>query len=295
MLKNILKSLTLLTLFFMLTAQQGCQTTSSLGEKKLSPKEQVKQSMILESKTEIEKLGGTPITEDEAKYKGKLGKDKYIQALEKQLAELKAKKEKLAAFIERCEPGGESDDPFAAFNATQEPRMDLVLYLGEAMKLQATKIRDCMWLGNSGRPDLVPTLIDENIFQQNPNNDSQYFLNTNDRGVTSIVRGKTFKINSKGRFVLDFEKYIRNPTTKSTEPTPYGRRQDHPLPRRRDRKAAARPALPTKRKQRSQSAYPRANRHLQSRRLYQGHPHLLRRGDRRNSRLFRSTARQGPG
>ena len=97
MFKNILKSLTLLTLFFMLTAQQGCQTTSSLGEKKLSPKEQVKQSMILESKTEIEKLGGTPITEDEAKYKGKLGKDKYIQALEKQLAELKAQKEKEAA------------------------------------------------------------------------------------------------------------------------------------------------------------------------------------------------------
>lgn len=97
MLKNILKSLTLLTLFFMLTAQQGCQTTSSLGEKKLSPKEQVKQGMILEAKTEIEKLGGTPITEDEAKYKGKLGKDKYIQALEKQLAELKEQKEKEAA------------------------------------------------------------------------------------------------------------------------------------------------------------------------------------------------------
>ncbi len=94
MFKNILKSLALLALFFMLTAQQGCQTTSSLGEKKLSPKEQVKQSMILEAKTEIEKLGGTPITEDEAKYKGKLGKDKYIQALEKQLAELKAQKEK---------------------------------------------------------------------------------------------------------------------------------------------------------------------------------------------------------
>jgi len=94
MFKYILKSLTLFILFFVLTAQQGCQTTSSLGEKKLSPKEQVKQSMILEAKTEIEKLGGTPITEDEAKYKGKLGKDKYIQALEKQLAELKAKEEK---------------------------------------------------------------------------------------------------------------------------------------------------------------------------------------------------------
>ncbi len=94
MFKYIIKSLTLLILFFVLTAQQGCQTTSSLGEKKLSPKEQVKQGMILEAKTEIEKLGGTPITEDEAKYKGKLGKDKYIQALEKQLTELKVKEEK---------------------------------------------------------------------------------------------------------------------------------------------------------------------------------------------------------
>jgi len=129
--------------------------------------------------------------------------------LEKLAAEEKARQERLASYISYCEGDAAlSDDPFASFNDTQQaPRMDLVLYLGEAMKLQATKIRDCMWLGNSGRPDLVPTLIDENIFQQNPNNDSQYFLNTNDSGVTSIVRGKTFKINSKGRFVLDFEKY----------------------------------------------------------------------------------------
>ena len=135
--------------------------------------------------------------------------ERIIAEQERLAAEEKARQERLASYISYCE--GEaalSDDPFASFNDTQQaPRMDLVLYLGEAMKLQATKIRDCMWLGNSGRPDLVPTLIDENIFQQNPNNDSQYFLNTNDRGVTSIVRGKTFKINSKGRFVLDFEKY----------------------------------------------------------------------------------------
>ena len=91
MFKNIFKTLTLFALFFMLTAQQGCQTT---GEKKLSSKEQVKQNMILEIKTKIEQLGGTPLTGDEAKYKGDLGKDKYIQALEKQLAELKAKDEK---------------------------------------------------------------------------------------------------------------------------------------------------------------------------------------------------------
>ena len=129
--------------------------------------------------------------------------------LEKLAAEEKARQERLANYISYCEGDAAlSDDPFASFNDTQQaPRMDLVLYLGEAMKLQATKIRDCMWLGNSGRPDLVPTLIDENIFQQNPNNDSQYFLNTNDSGVTSIVRGKTFLINSQGRFVLDFEEY----------------------------------------------------------------------------------------
>jgi len=90
MIKNILKSLTLFTLFLMLTAQQGCQTTSSMGDKKLSPKEEVKQKMVLEITAEIEKLGGTPLTENEAKYQGKLGKDKYIQALQAQLEEIKA-------------------------------------------------------------------------------------------------------------------------------------------------------------------------------------------------------------
>ena len=93
MIKTILKSLTLLSLFFMLTAQQGCQTTSSMGEKKLSPKQTVKQDMIKEVRTQIEELGATPLTEDEAKYKGALGKDKYIVALEKQLLEIKALKQ----------------------------------------------------------------------------------------------------------------------------------------------------------------------------------------------------------
>ena len=47
--------------------------------------------MILEVQTEIKKLGATPLTENEAKYKGKL-LDKYIKALQDQLAELKAEK-----------------------------------------------------------------------------------------------------------------------------------------------------------------------------------------------------------
>ena len=93
MIKTIFKSLTLLSLFFMLTAQQGCQTTSSMGEKKLSPKQTVKQDMIAKIQTDIMSIGGTPLTEDEAKYKGALGKDKYIVALEKQLLEIKALKQ----------------------------------------------------------------------------------------------------------------------------------------------------------------------------------------------------------
>lgn len=84
-------------MFLMLTAQEGCQTTSSLGKKKLTPKAEVKQKMILEIKTKIEKLGASPLTEDEAKYKGALGKDKYIQALEKQLADLKIEEDKKKA------------------------------------------------------------------------------------------------------------------------------------------------------------------------------------------------------
>lgn len=94
MIKNFFKSLGLFVLFLMLTAQQGCQTTSSLGVKKLSAKEEVKQKMILEIQTEIKELGATPLTENEAKYKGSLGKDKYIKALQEQLEELKLKKDK---------------------------------------------------------------------------------------------------------------------------------------------------------------------------------------------------------
>ena len=103
MIKNFLKLSALFVLFISLTAQEGCQTTSALKDKVLSPKEEVKQKMISEVKTEIENLGGTPLTEDEAKYKGKLGKDKYIQALENQLAELKAEKEKEAAEAKKKE------------------------------------------------------------------------------------------------------------------------------------------------------------------------------------------------
>ena len=88
---QLYKTITLIFIFFALTAQEGCQTTS--GMKKISAKESVKQDMISEIKTEIMSLGETPLTKDEAKYKGLLGKDKYIKALKEQLAEVKKLKE----------------------------------------------------------------------------------------------------------------------------------------------------------------------------------------------------------
>ena len=128
MIKTILKSLTLLSLFFMLTAQQGCQTTSSMGEKKLSPKQTVKQDMIAKIQTDIMSIGGTPLTEDEAKYKGALGKDKYIVALEKQLLEIKALKqeEKNAAKKKADEAKKEKNRAAAIQDVKKE-----ILFLGE--------------------------------------------------------------------------------------------------------------------------------------------------------------------
>ena len=128
MIKTILKSLTLLSIFFMLTAQQGCQTTSSMGEKKLSPKQTVKQDMIAKIQTDIMSIGGTPLTEDEAKYKGALGKDKYIVALEKQLLEIKALKqeEKNAAKKKADEAKKEKNRAAAIQDVKKE-----ILFLGE--------------------------------------------------------------------------------------------------------------------------------------------------------------------
>ena len=62
--KSLFKIIPLIFLFFALTAQEGCQTTS--GMKKISAKQSVKQDMIAEIQTEIMGLGETPLTKDEA-------------------------------------------------------------------------------------------------------------------------------------------------------------------------------------------------------------------------------------
>ena len=122
MIKTILKSLTLLSLFFMLTAQQGCQTISP------TPKQIVKQDMIKEVRTQIEELGATPLTEDEAKYKGALGKDKYIIALEKQLLEIKALKQEEKNTAKKNADEAKKEKNRAA--AIQDVKKE-ILFLGE--------------------------------------------------------------------------------------------------------------------------------------------------------------------
>ena len=126
-------------------------------------------------------------------------------------AKAKAELEKLTAYKERCEGNTASNDPFAAFNTTQEPRMDLVLSIGSTrMKLQGTKNGSCMWLAHADRPEISPALLTEESYQQNPNNKSQYSLTITqgDRpAVTSINKRMRFGINADGRFVLDFENY----------------------------------------------------------------------------------------
>ena len=69
----------------------GCPQAGTL---KTNPKKEVRDELIVEIQGQIKELGATPITEDEAKYKGKLDKDKYIIALRKQLSDIKSDKEK---------------------------------------------------------------------------------------------------------------------------------------------------------------------------------------------------------
>jgi hypothetical protein len=95
--KQIAKFLAILIVTPFLLAQSGCATTSG---------KVVKDNMIMEIKGKIKALGGTPLTEAEVKYQGKLNKDKYIVALRSQLAEeekKKAEKEKKAEADKKAE------------------------------------------------------------------------------------------------------------------------------------------------------------------------------------------------
>jgi len=88
----------LLIVFCLLPLLYGCPPPQSLEQSK---KQIVKDELILKIQKEIEDLGKTPITEDQAKYQGKLDKDKYIIALRKQLDETKNEKNNDKAKIEK--------------------------------------------------------------------------------------------------------------------------------------------------------------------------------------------------
>ena len=79
---------TLISLLIITPLLLGCPATTQV----LKEKNEVRDELIIEIQNQIKDLGGTPITESEAKFKKKLDKDKYISALKDQLKELKEKK-----------------------------------------------------------------------------------------------------------------------------------------------------------------------------------------------------------
>mgnify|MGYP001161470834 CR=1 FL=1 len=78
-----------ITLAIIVPLLTGCPQPGAMN-----PKKEVRDDLIVQIQNQIEELGATPITEDQAKYQGKLNKDKYIVALKKQLSDLKSDKEK---------------------------------------------------------------------------------------------------------------------------------------------------------------------------------------------------------
>ena len=79
---------TLITLLLITPLLLGCPATTQA----LKEKNEVRDELIIEIQNQIKDLGGSPISESEAKFKKKLDKDKYISALKDQLKELKEKK-----------------------------------------------------------------------------------------------------------------------------------------------------------------------------------------------------------
>ena len=103
----------------------------------------------------------------------------------------KAEQDKKDAYIAMCE-GILSDDPFAAFDTPDtDNRLLLTAELGgNKIKLQANE-DGCMWIEDPNDSSILPELIDASVFQQNPNNKTQYVYN----GVRDAS------------LILDFAKY----------------------------------------------------------------------------------------
>lgn len=79
---------TLIIVLFIAPFLLGCPATTQ----SMKAKKEVRDELIIEIQNQIKDLGAAPITENEAKFEGKLNKDKYIVALRDQLKELKSNK-----------------------------------------------------------------------------------------------------------------------------------------------------------------------------------------------------------
>ena len=144
------------------------------------------------------------ITEEERAEQTRKAEEKR-EAERKQREQEENEAKNLQAYLSKCE-GGDSDDPFAAFNVqdTNDRFKLTVKYEGNQIKLQANE-SGCLWEEDSSNANILPRLLDLTVFQQNPNNSSQFVVSTNN-----------------GSLILDFSKYQclsknKNGTTQKLE------------------------------------------------------------------------------
>ena len=176
--------------------EQARIAAAKAEQERIAAAKAVQKRIAAAKKTEQERIAAAKRAEQERIAAAKRAEEARIAAAE------------LKAYQARCEPG--SDDPFAAFNAAGETRLNLLIDLGSArMKLQATIDGSCMWLGNATNPGVTPVLLIEESYLQNPNAKSQYIVynNKNNPGIQSITPAMKFVFPTPGAFSLDFATY----------------------------------------------------------------------------------------
>ena len=165
---------------------------------------------------------------------------------QRELEEIAAKN--IEAYTTKCE-GGVADDPFAAFNSQDtNDRMKLtVKYGGDDFMLQANE-DGCLWQEDSSNTNVLPSLIDSTIFQQNPNNSSQFVVNVDDGSL--ILDFSKFQCLSKGESGLTqkLECYDSasppKPPKKEVAKTSVPTKSSQPAPKPKKKKPPP-PAAPT--------------------------------------------------
>ena len=115
--------------------------------------------------------------EERAEQIRKAEEEREAARKQRELEEIAAKN--IEAYLSKCE--GVSDDPFAAFNSQDtNDRMKLTVKYGEDDFMLQANEDGCLWQEDSSNANVLPSLIDSTIFQQNPNNSSQFVINVSD-------------------------------------------------------------------------------------------------------------------